>query len=56
MLKKIKTPNRTAKNVKELKDIANKGMSQIQNSTELIKSFFTNDKLHLTTNWCRYQN
>ena len=42
-LKRVQIPNRIAKNVKELKEIVNKGMIKIQESTELILSFFNND-------------
>ena len=45
-LKRVQIPNRVAKNVKELKDIVNKGMIKIQESTELILSFFNNDNFH----------
>ena len=47
-LKKVQIPNRFAKNVKELKNIAHGGMSKIQNSIELVKSFFNNDNFYFT--------
>ena len=46
-LKRVQIPNRVAKNVKELKGIAQKGMDEIQKSVELVKSFFN------TTNFFR---
>lgn len=46
-LKRVKIPNRVAKNVKELKIIAHKGMSEIQESVELVKSFFNKDNFFL---------
>lgn len=39
-LKRVQIPNRVAKNVKELKIIAEQGMREIQKSEELVKSFF----------------
>ena len=45
-LKKVQIPNRFAKNLKELKNIAHAGMIKIQNSVELVKSFFNNDNFH----------
>lgn len=48
-LKRVQIPNRSAKNVKELKIIAHKGMSVIQNSTELVKSFFNADNFYFTS-------
>lgn len=48
-LKRVQIPNRTAKNVKELKSIAQEGMTKIQNSIELVKSFFNNENFYFTT-------
>jgi transposase len=48
-LKKVQIPNRVAKNVKELKIIAHKGMTKIQNSVELVKSFFNTENFNFTT-------
>ena len=45
-LKRVQIPNRIAKNVKELKEIVNKGMIKIQESTELILSFFNTDNFY----------
>ena len=45
-LKRAQIPNRVAKNVKELKEIVNKGMVKIQESTELILSFFNKHNFH----------
>lgn len=39
-LKRVQIPNAMAKNIKELKNIAQKGMEKIQSSVELVKSFF----------------
>jgi transposase len=47
-LKRVQIPNRVAKNVKELKILAHKGMIQIQNSEKLIKSFFNKKNFHFT--------
>ena len=47
-LKRVQIPNRTAKNVKELKSIAEQGMSAIKNSTELVKSFFNEENFYFT--------
>lgn len=47
-LKKVQIPNRFAKNVKELKNIAHKGMNNIQNSMELVKSFFNFENFYFT--------
>lgn len=47
-LKRVQIPNRVAKNVKELKILAHKGMLEIQNSEKLIKSFFTKKNFHFT--------
>jgi transposase len=46
-LKRVKIPNRVAKNVKELKAIAHKGMIEIQESEDLVKSFFNKDNFYL---------
>ena len=48
-LKRVQIPNRIAKNVKELKIIANEGMTTIQNSVELIKSFFNYQNFYFTS-------
>lgn len=48
-LKRVQLPNRTVKNIKELKVIAHEGMSVIQNSIELVKSFFNNENFYITT-------
>lgn len=47
-LKRIQIPNRSAKNVKELKRIADQGLSTIQNSRELVKSFFNEENFYFT--------
>jgi transposase len=47
-LKRVQIPNRIAKNVKELKIIANQGMNKIQNSVELVKSFFNYQNFYFT--------
>ena len=47
-LKRVQIPNRTAKNVKELKIIAHEGMSVIQNSVVLVKSFFNQENFYFT--------
>jgi len=47
-LKRVQLPNRVAKNSKELKIIAQEAMTTIQNSVELIKSFF-NSRNHYFT-------
>lgn len=47
-LKRVQIPNRVAKNVKELKIIAHEGMTNIQNSENLIKSFFNKKNFHFT--------
>ena len=47
-LKRVQIPNRTAKNVKELKSIAEQGMSAIKNPTELVKSFFNEENFYFT--------
>lgn len=46
-LKRVKIPNRAAKNVKELKAIAHKGMTEIQESEDLVKSFFNKGNFYL---------
>lgn len=48
-LKNVQIPNRIAKNTTELKSIAHKGMTNIQNSTELVKSFFYKLNIENTT-------
>jgi transposase len=48
-LKRVQIPNRLAKNVKELKAIAHEGMTKIQNSVDLVKSFFNMDNFYFTT-------
>jgi transposase len=48
-LKRVQIPNRTAKNLKELKEIAHKGMSKIQDSIELVQSFFNKENFYFTT-------
>jgi transposase len=48
-LKKVQIPNSVAKNIKELKEIAHKGMTKIQNSIELVKSFFYKQNTKPTT-------
>lgn len=47
-LKRVQIPNRTAKNFKELREMAHKGMSAIQGSVELIKSFFNKENFYFT--------
>lgn len=47
-LKRVQIPNRFAKTVKELKEIAHDGMTKIKNSVELVKSFFNNENFHFT--------
>lgn len=47
-LKRVQIPNRSAKNVKELKIIAHEAMSIIQNSVELVKSFFNQENFYFT--------
>jgi transposase len=47
-LKRVQIPNRIAKNVKELKIIAKEGMSNIQNSVTLVKSFFNYQNFYFT--------
>jgi transposase len=47
-LKKVQIPNRIAKNVKELKIIAHKGMTKIQDSIELVASFFNTENFYFT--------
>ena len=46
-LKRVQIPNRVAKNVKELKVIAQNGMNEIQESVELVKSFFNKNNYFL---------
>ena len=48
-LKKVQIPNRVAKNTKELKSIAHKGMTKIQDSIELVKAFFNKQTIKATT-------
>jgi transposase len=48
-LKRVQIPNRTAKNFKELKELAQKGMTKIQDSIELVKSFFNKENFYFTT-------
>lgn len=48
-LKRAQIPNRIAKNVKELREIVQEGMCKIQNSVELIKSFFNKENYYFTT-------
>lgn len=45
-LKRVQIPNRVAKNVKELKDIAHSGMVKIQESMDIVKSFFNKDNFY----------
>lgn len=47
-LKRVQLPNRTAKNVKELKIMAQEAMTGIQNSVELVKSFFNSRNYYFT--------
>lgn len=46
-LKRVQIPNQVAKNVKELKKIAQKGMDEIQKSEKLVKSFFNKKNFYL---------
>lgn len=48
-LKTVQIPNRTAKNIKELKKIAQVGMDIIQDSVELVKSFFNKKNYYFTS-------
>ncbi len=48
-LKRVQIPNRVAKNVKELKIIAQNGMDEIQKSVELVKSFFNKNNFFFIT-------
>jgi transposase len=48
-LKKVQIPNTIAKNVKELHAIAHIGMKAIQNSAQLVKSFFNSTNFYFTT-------
>ena len=45
-LKRVQIPNRVAKNVKELKAIAYAGMAKIQESVDLVKSFFNKENFY----------
>ncbi len=45
-LKWVQIPNRNAKNVKELTQMAQKGMENIKNNTILVASFFNNDNFY----------
>ena len=47
-LKRVLLPNRVVKNAKELKVMAQQAMTTIQNSTELVKSFFNSQNYHFT--------
>jgi transposase len=47
-LKRVQIPNRFAKTVKELKELAHQGMTTIQNSVELVQSFFTKENFYFT--------
>jgi transposase len=47
-LKRVQIPNRVAKNVKELRNIAHQGMLNIQESVNLVKSFFNKKNFHFT--------
>lgn len=47
-LKRVQIPNRFAKNVKELKNIVHGGMIKIQNSIELVQSFFNTENFYFT--------
>ena len=47
-LKRVQLPNRIAKNSKELKKMAQEAMTTIQNSVELVKSFFNSKNYHFT--------
>jgi transposase len=47
-LKTVQMPNRTAKNVKELKEMAQKAMENIKNNTDLVQSFFNKENYHFT--------
>ena len=47
-LKRVQLPNRVAKNSKALKQMAQKAMTIIQNSVELVKSFFNSQNYHFT--------
>jgi transposase len=48
-LKKVKLPNRNAKNVKELAEMAKKAMENIKNDVDLITSFFNKENFYFTT-------
>jgi transposase len=45
-LKRVQIPNRVAKNVKELKAIAHSGMINIQESVDIVKSFFNKENFY----------
>jgi transposase len=47
-LKRVQIPNRVAKNVNELRNIAHQGMLNIQESVNLVKSFFNKKNFHFT--------
>jgi transposase len=47
-LKKVQIPNRNAKNVKELTQIAQKGMENIKKDTKLVASFFNQQNFYFT--------
>lgn len=48
-LKRVQLPNRIAKNSKELKLMAQEAMMTIQNSVELVKSFFNSRNYYFTS-------
>ena len=48
-LKKVLLPNKTAKNIEELKNMAQKAMTIIQESATLVKSFFNMENFYFTT-------
>jgi transposase len=45
-LKKVQIPNSVAKNVNELKNIVQKGMIKIQESVQLVRSFFNQENFY----------
>lgn len=47
-LKKVLLANRTAKNIKELKNMAKQAMDKIQESVTLVKSFFNTKNFYFT--------
>lgn len=47
-LKRVQLPNRVAKNSKALKQMAQEAMTVIQNSVELVKSFFNSQNYYFT--------